>query len=489
MTERYVRQAYKNLLGGNTNSTNCDENLIAKNKNILLTKAANLINSVSSNTIEALANTNLSSTNANTEMTLSQGDGDSQTSNFRNALGDIGNKLTGIAVKVNSHNLIKHHSQEEALLKKKDIVIQPKQQISKQQQQVIQPAVVPQIIIQSATTIQESNNNSCSMIEIESSEEEDENDEDDCDESTDDNCIILEEEAKKKSPEEDWGLPSDVQDIDEPDIENTQLVAEYVKDIYYYLNHMERKFRISPNFLENKIVTSKMRSVLIDWLIQVHLKFHLLHETLYLCVQIIDAYLEAMDVSKMQLQLVGVTAMFVASKYEEMYVPAIEDFVYMTDNTYTKSEIRQMEISILKTLNFMFGKPLPLHFLRRFSKAGRADPKQHTLGKYFMELSLHDAEFSSMDPSYLAAASLCLSFKLLNGPTWNRQLEYYSTYTTSKLIPGMQKLAKLVLKSSDLDYKYRAATNKYGASKFMRISLLPELSGSFIKELAANGTF
>ena len=77
------------------------------------------------------------------------------------------------------------------------------------------------------------------------------------------------------------------------------------------------------------------------------------------------------DVPKMQLQLVGVTAMFVASKYEEMYVPAIDDFVYMTDNTYTKSEIRLMEINILKTLDFMFGKPLPLHFLRRFSKAGQ----------------------------------------------------------------------------------------------------------------------
>ena len=116
-----------------------------------------------------------------------------------------------------------------------------------------------------------------------------------------------------------------------------------------------------------------MRSVLIDWLIQVHLKFHLLQETLYLCVQIIDAYLEAQDVPKMQLQLVGVTALFLAAKYEEMYVPAIEDFVYMTDNTYTKSEIRQMEISILRTLNFMFGKPLPLHFLRRFSKAGQVN--------------------------------------------------------------------------------------------------------------------
>jgi len=307
--------------------------------------------------------------------------------------------------------------------------------------------------------------------------------------SSNNSCVMLEEdddtsEVQEIELDEEESMHENVTDIDESDADNTQLVAEYVKDIYKYLNHMEQKFRIPSDFLESKIVTTKMRSVLVDWLIQVHLKFHLLQETLYLCVQIIDAYLQVQDVPKMQLQLVGVTAMFLASKYEEMYVPAIDDFVYMTDNTYTKSEIRQMEISILKTLNFMFGKPLPLHFLRRFSKAGQADPKQHTLAKYFLELSLHDAEFSSMDPSYLSAASLCLSFRLLNGPEWNKTLEYYSTYKLVDLLTGMQKFAKLTLKSLEADYKYRAATNKYGASKFMRISLIPELSNQFMREFA-----
>ena len=170
--------------------------------------------------------------------------------------------------------------------------------------------------------------------------------------------------------------PCHVIDIDENDADNQLLLADYVKDVYVYLMSLEKKLRISPGFLEGKLVTAKMRSVLIDWLIQVHLKFHLLQETLYLCVQIIDAYLQVEDVSKMQLQLVGVTAMFLASKYEEMYVPTIEDFVYMTDNTYTKSEIRRMEIKILQGLNFMFGRPLPLAFLRRFSKAGPVSHKE-----------------------------------------------------------------------------------------------------------------
>jgi len=181
---------------------------------------------------------------------------------------------------------------------------------------------------------------------------------------------------------------------------------------------------------------------------------------------------------------VGVTAMFLASKYEEMYVPAIDDFVYMTDNTYTKADIRSMEISILKSLGFLLCKPLPLHFLRRYSKAAQGDPKQHTMAKFFMELALHDSELSSMDPSYLAACSLCISFKILSGPEWNHVLEYYTTYTEKSLMPGMQKLCKLLIKSTEPDYKYKAVTNKYAGTKFMRISIQPELNSPYIRFLA-----
>lgn len=304
-------------------------------------------------------------------------------------------------------------------------------------------------------------------------------------------CIMTEEDEDQNLIDEQIEIEEEeclIEDIDKYDVGNAQLVAEYVKDVYEYLNQLEKQHRISPGFLDQRIVTAKMRAVLIDWLVQVHLKFQLLQETLYLCVYIIDAYLQAVDVPKMQLQLVGVTAMFLASKYEEMFVPAIDDFAYMTDNTYTKQDIRQMEISILKTLKFLLCKPLPLNFLRRFSKAGQAESIHHNMAKYFMELSLHDSEFSSWDPSYLAACSLCLSFKLLKGTTWNKTMEYYSKYTESELRPGMQKLAKLALKSNSNDYKYRAASNKYAVSRFMRVSLNPEVNpgsgGSIARALA-----
>lgn len=450
MTDRYARQNKYTTLGGvamGNTLTNSQQQLSDENTRLMMNK-------------QQVQETNAKS------MALMMGHHSTaaavalqpQKSNPRNALGDISNKS----------------SQQQAI------------QMAKQQLVHLQKQ-------QAVTASQESTNKSVVMEEeVELEEEklvdEEESDEDDggelqCVEEDEDEVLIGEEEVVEVESDTEEHEES-ILDIDEFDSENTQLVSEYVKDIYVYLSQVEKQYRVSANFLDRKIVTTKMRAVLIDWLIQVHLKFHLLQETLYLCVQIIDAYLQVQDVPKMHLQLVGVTAMFVASKYEEMYVPAIDDFVYMTDNTYTKAEIRHMEISILKTLNFMFCKPLPLHFLRRFSKAGQADPKQHTLAKYFMELSLHDAEFSSLDPSFLAASSLCLSFRLLNGPSWTRQLEHYSTYKQESLYQSMQKIAKLVLLSSEFSYKYRAVTNKYSASKMMRISQLPELQGTFVHELA-----
>jgi hypothetical protein len=95
-----------------------------------------------------------------------------------------------------------------------------------------------------------------------------------------------------------------------------------------------------------------MRSILIDWLIEVHLKFKLVPESLYLTVNLIDRYLEKEQVNRQKLQLVGVTAMLIACKYEEIYPPIVKDFVYITDNAYTKEEILEQEHRMLRVLDF-----------------------------------------------------------------------------------------------------------------------------------------
>lgn len=82
-----------------------------------------------------------------------------------------------------------------------------------------------------------------------------------------------------------------------------------------------------------------MRQILISWLIEVHLKFSLLPETLYVTVNLVDRYCQTREVPRSEYQLLGVTSMLIACKYEEIFVPKIEDFVDITDNTYSKQQI------------------------------------------------------------------------------------------------------------------------------------------------------
>ena len=106
-----------------------------------------------------------------------------------------------------------------------------------------------------------------------------------------------------------------------------------------------------PNYMDyQKDIHPSMREILNDWLIEVHLKFNLLPETLYLTINLIDRFLSLHSVNRNKLQLVGVTAMLIASKYEEIYPPIVSDFVYITDNAYTKEEILAMEERILIAL-------------------------------------------------------------------------------------------------------------------------------------------
>ncbi|XP_041074232.1 G2/mitotic-specific cyclin-B2-like isoform X1 [Polyodon spathula] len=277
----------------------------------------------------------------------------------------------------------------------------------------------------------------------------------------------------------------DVDDIDADDAENPQLCSAYVKDIYQYLRQIEVQQSIRARYLEGQEINERMRAILVDWLIQVHSRFQLLQETLYMTIAVIDRFLQVQPVSRKKLQLVGVTAMLVASKYEEMYAPEIGDFVYITDNAFSKSQIREMEMLILKELNFELGRPLPLHFLRRASKAGCADAEKHTLAKYLMELTLLDYDLLHQHPSEIAAAALCLSQLLLDGSKWSMAQQSYTGYSEEDLKSIMQHMAKNVVKVNEGLTKHTAIKNKYASSKLMRISAISQLKSPALKALAA----
>lgn len=287
-------------------------------------------------------------------------------------------------------------------------------------------------------------------------------------------------------------LLDEVENIDADDTENPILVSEYVNDIYAYLYHLETNMSINEHHLEHQSeVTPKMRSVLIDWINEVHYQFHLLPETFYMTVGIIDRYLQTYTTTQRQhLQLVGVTALFIAAKYEELYPPDIADYVYITDDTYTKDQIFSMEIKIMKTLGFQVGRPLGIHFLRRFSKAVKANNTHHSLAKYFLELSTVEYNLSHYKPSETAAASLFLALKVLNkkpstpdNQLWTPTVEFYSQYSVENLRPIIRMIAKIVKHAPTA--KLKAVYNKYNSSKFENIASISELNGPVIQKFCA----
>lgn len=306
-----------------------------------------------------------------------------------------------------------------------------------------------------------------------------------------DEDVEMEEVESPAKVDEVVGIPEGVTDIDGGEEgNNPQLCVEYAAAIYGYLRQIEDGLSIREDFLQGCPINGKMRAVLVDWLIEVHTQFKLLQETLFMTVYVIDKFLqcEGSTISRDKLQLVGVTAMFLASKVEEMYSPEINDFVYITDNAYTCGEIRQMELRMLRTLGFNFSRPLPLHFLRRNSKAGDVDVQQHTLAKYLVEMSLPEYELSHIPPSLLASAALYLSLMILEpradtGAIWSPTLVHYSTYHTTHLLPVVSSLAKVLTKREFT--KLRAVHNKYASKKFMKVAELVGLTGDTVKTLAA----
>ena len=165
------------------------------------------------------------------------------------------------------------------------------------------------------------------------------------------NNINYDEDIEMKI--ENLNLNITVKIMEIPKNTNPQNVDEYFDDIYEELSKYEKKYLVNPEYMSKQSdINNRMRAILIDWLIDVHLKYKLVPQTMYIAVNLIDRYLEKNDTNRAYLQLVGVTAMFIAYKYEEIYPPELKDFVYITDGTYVKSDVLKMENKMLASLNF-----------------------------------------------------------------------------------------------------------------------------------------
>jgi cyclin B len=228
--------------------------------------------------------------------------------------------------------------------------------------------------------------------------------------------------------------------------ENAQNVSEYAAEIYANAFRDEAAYLARSNYMESQAdINGKMRAILIDWLVEVHLKYKMRNETLFLTVNLIDRYLSRAQVVRKRLQLVGVVAMFVASKFEEINPPEVKDFVHITDNAYTKDEVLLMECSMLTTLNFRIVAPLATVFFEKLQRANRCDQVHTQLAEYLVELGLLDLRMLSHTPSHIVSAALLLSNELLGKrPLWPATMVQQSRQTEQALHGCVEELRELL---------------------------------------------
>ncbi|KAI9673806.1 MAG: G2/mitotic-specific cyclin [Trizodia sp. TS-e1964] len=261
-----------------------------------------------------------------------------------------------------------------------------------------------------------------------------------------------------------------VPDLDEEDRDDPLMVAEYVVEIFEYLSVLEESTMPNHDYMKYQThLEWQMRGILIDWLIEVHSRFHLLPETLFLAVNIIDRFLSTKIVQLDRLQLVGVTAMFIASKYEEVISPHVANFCNVADNAFDEAQILSAERFILSAINYDLSYPNPMNFLRRISKADNYDIQTRTLGKYLMEVSTLDHKLMGFFPSHVAAASMYLARLILERGKWDATITHYSGYSEEEIQPVVKLMVNYL--SSPI-IPHQAFFDKYASKKFLKASIL-----------------
>lgn len=211
--------------------------------------------------------------------------------------------------------------------------------------------------------------------------------------------------------------------------EPTEL-STYAQEIYQYMKQLERKIRPKAHYMRKQPdITHGMRSILVDWLVEVAEEYKLHAETLYLSICYIDRFLSTMSVLRSKLQLVGTASMFIASKYEEIYPPDVSEFVYITDDTYSKKQVLRMEHLVLKVLSFDLAIPTAHYFLKCFCSWTSVSTEVEYLAKYLCELTLlHADPFLRFLPSEVACSALALAHHTLDLESWNSDLALYTGY-------------------------------------------------------------
>ncbi|KAL0337894.1 UNVERIFIED_CONTAM: G2/mitotic-specific cyclin-2 [Sesamum calycinum] len=260
--------------------------------------------------------------------------------------------------------------------------------------------------------------------------------------------------------------------IDAADADNDLAVVEYVEEMYKFYKSVENEGRAHAYMYSQPEINERMRAILIDWLVQVHHKFDLSPETLYLTINIVDRFLALRTTSRRELQLVGLSSMLIASKYEEIWAPQVHELVCISDRTYTNEQILIMEKSILGELEWNLTVPTPYVFLVRFIKASMTDSDVENMVYFLAKLGTMNYSTLRYCPSMIAASAVYAARCTLNkSPLWNETLRIHTGFSEQQLMDCAKLL--VTFHSMAAEQKLGGIYRKYSCSERGAVALLP----------------
>ncbi|XP_078166506.1 G2/mitotic-specific cyclin S13-7-like [Carex rostrata] len=263
---------------------------------------------------------------------------------------------------------------------------------------------------------------------------------------------------------------SEIDEIDLPDVFNHLAVVEYVQDMYTFYKHQQHVGRPIDYMEKQPHINPKMRAILVDWITDVHFRYNLQPETLYLTIYIIDRYLSLDGVKR--LQLVGMCALLIGCKYEELRAPRVNDLMDISFNKYTREEILRMEKTILNKLEWYLTVPTAYMFLVRFVKVAKADQELEHMIYFLAELGLIKYDLIKYCPSMVAASAVYTAHCTLGKfPLWTKALEHHTSFSEPQLLECARVLVKA--HSTPPGSNLKVVYNKYMLQQFGGVARYP----------------
>jgi len=270
-------------------------------------------------------------------------------------------------------------------------------------------------------------------------------------------------------------------------------IYEYLEEIYINLKTEELKLIKENNEEEKQIsdcyakklnymslqtdINEQMRAILINWLVDVHLKFRYRTKTLFLAISIIDRFLTKQSISRAKFQLLGVTALIIASKHEEINTPPIIHFVLETDNAFTKEEICEMERNILRILDYEILSPTQHQFYEIICLILGLTKKEINFGRYLMESFMIDFKSTLYLPSLIACSTMYIVLKFFKFR--NYSIIHSDFFSSNHNISAVKECANDICFFIDVIGRstLRSVKNKFGQKDVHELSEMNNKTG------------